>query len=128
MYTVVDRAGRLIELEDHVPVPDGYRLMQPLMLMDGVQRAVARQSVDPYRISDQQRLAIEDAREKYKIRLSAGMHRHRVELDPEELADSGDADPRVAAYNAYKKRLTNAWRAGKARKARRPVDPSWQKL
>jgi hypothetical protein len=124
---IVDRFGNVVETDDDV-VPDGGAVRVRLSLMDGVddvQRAVMRDTADPYEIDDELAERIFDAREAYKARISAGMHRHRVPTpvsDEDDMADSDDTDRRAAAYDAMKKRLSGAW---KARRAPVPADPSW---
>jgi hypothetical protein len=76
-------------------------------------------------ISDEQRQRVADAREAYKIRLSAGMRRHRAPPEPSDDVADGEVDQRAVSYDAMKRRLSGAW---KVRRAPRPVDPSWQKL
>src|SRR2546430_9565656 len=133
MYQVVDAHGRVIELDDDEPVPPNCSLRVALPFMDGldaVQRAVARDTAnsndeDPYEIDDELAERIFDAREAYKARIGAGMHRHRVPTpvsDEDDMADSDDTDRRAAAYDAMKKRLSGAW---KACRAPVPADPSW---
>jgi hypothetical protein len=124
---IVDRFGNVVETDDDV-VPDGGAVRVRLPLMDGVddvQRAVMRDTADPYEIDDELAERIFDAREAYKARISAGMHRHRVPTpvsDDDDMADSDDTDRRAAAYDAMKKRLSGDW---KARRAPVPADPSW---
>jgi hypothetical protein len=88
---IVDRHGNPIDDEDFDGVvPDGYAVRVSAMLMDSVdsvQRAVMRDTADPYEIDDALAQRIFDARAAYKARISAGMHRHRVALEP----DTGDA-------------------------------------
>jgi hypothetical protein len=125
---VVDRFGNVVDDEDDDVVPDKHALRVGLPFMDGlddVQRAVARDTADPYEIDDELAERIFDAREAYKARIGAGMHRHRVPTpvsDEDDMADSDDTDRRAAAYDAMKKRLSGAW---KARRAPVPADPSW---
>lgn len=115
MYQVVDAAGRLIELDDNEPCPDGCSLRVPTLFMDSSQRAVMRDA------EQQQRCA--DAYAAFKDRVGAGMRRHRVAPDPQSVADGGD-DPRTASYLAMKRRLG----VPKARRQPKPKDPSWMRL
>jgi hypothetical protein len=123
---IVDRHDNVVETDDDV-VPDKHSVRVTLPFMDSQQREVfarTRGRGDPYAISDEQRQRVADAREAYKARISAGMHRHRVPPTPSDNVADGEADPRAVSYDAMKKRLSSAWRA---RKAPMPVDPEWMR-
>lgn len=133
---IVDRFGRPVEDDEDFDgvVPDGGAVRVRLPFMDAKQRAVAQWARDqgndndddnPYQVSDEQRQRVEDAYVARSIRLSRGMHRHRVPTPvSDDVSDSDDADPRAAAYDAMKRRLSGAW---KARRAPVPRDPDWLK-
>jgi hypothetical protein len=151
MYQVVDAKGRLIDLEDDEPVPPGCSLHVSTMFMDAEQRAVFSDSGyaisdededededqdedegegdgdgdGEYEITDADRQRVLDARVAYIARISAGMHRHQVtETADDNVVDGEDFDPRRAAYDAMKRRLSNQWKR-KARKQRLPVNEEW---
>jgi hypothetical protein len=133
---IVDRHGNVVEEDENFDgvVPDKHALRVGLPFMDGldaVQRAVARDTEDedaddanPYPVSDEQRARVEDAYEARSIRLSRGMHRHRVPTPVNDDVADGEGDRRADAYLAMKRRLSGAY---KARRAPVPRDPSWLK-
>jgi hypothetical protein len=123
---VVDRFGNVVETDDGI-VPDKHSVRVTLPLMDSQQPMVAartRGQGDAFEIDDALAQRILDARENYRQRISAGMHRHRVAPEPGDVTGDGEGDPRADAYFAMKKGLSGAW---KARKAPKPVDPEWMR-
>src|SRR6266568_78052 len=94
---VVDRFGNVVEDDD--VLRDGERLRVPVSFMDAATKEVIDDlrrrnpprpppsQTDAFEIDDGLAQRIFDARAAYKARISAGMHRHRVALEP----DTGDA-------------------------------------
>jgi hypothetical protein len=85
--------ARPIDDDDEV-IADRGKVSVPLTMMDG------RNDQQHFAISDSDVQRVLDARASYKDRISFGMRRHRVKTE------TRDADPRLAAYNAMKARLT----------------------
>jgi hypothetical protein len=100
-YQVIDRNGRLIEVEDDQPVPEGCSLQIPAVFMDGREREV-----------------IDD------------LHRRHPVTDQDDDGEHCDDDPgsiRADAYYDFRARIdtANNNRRHRIPKAPKSVDPSW---
>jgi hypothetical protein len=115
---VIDRNGRVIEVEDDQPVPPGCRLHVPARFMDSQTREV-----------------LDNLKQRYPSKAAA----EDDEDDADEIDDDHqdgdddhrDDDPdaiRADAYYAFRQRIDTAnINRRKAPKAPKPSDPSWQR-